>query len=510
MFKKSVSYLVLSSFLLMDAASCMEPEKENPSLLPHSPRLLRNPPEFSPASSSTSPSVPLIFDPQERLQAISILPWDERNQLHAEFALQEDIPITLRREAFSSIRSTDSLDEATREGLRNLKATFLDDEELSLMERLAFLPNSDEKAPPVATLLSLMRSLEAEYRDSSDSDDEKIYDYRRGYCYRYDRYALYRFLVECPEPGVQQRLENHCFDHPLTTAFYLKEWVDDFYKKSEESQKTLILQKMQAAMQATNMTLRILVAAKFLLKHGQDHEPAVQALWKLVEKTTSNNSEESEEEKDGYEDYDKKIELIMVCKTLLKYAPTSPVRESVLSRLFSEAEQEFSPRALPTLLIQEEPSTSIRARELAEHRLDQNNLDYTLELFFSLEKKNLAQDLRQKIQERLKSKFNDSTDENISLSLAPVFLRATDENLSQKAFNYLKQDLINNGDPEDVETICQIIKAVGVDHPWAQEVINIGIEIGIEPSLFLNEVKTPSIIMAPPPLHPFRIFCKAS
>ena len=291
-----------------------------------------------------------IIDPQERLEVISMLSHEERNCLYAKLALEEDTPMALRQDAFFSIYSMDSLDEVTRERLISLRIDFLNDEKLSLMKRLKFLPDPEEETPPVATLLSLMGALEAEDRDSSDSDDETGH-----------RYTLYRFLVESPDPEVQQGL---------------------------------------------------------------------------------------------------------------------------------------SPRVLALLLTQEDPSVNIRAREVAEQQLDQDNLDYTLDLFFNLEKKNLEQGLRHKIQERLKAKFNDSTDKEILLRLAPVFLRATDENLSQKAFNCLKQDLINNDDPEYVETIFyQIIKAVGVDHPWAQEVINIGIEIGIEASFFLKEVQAPSTII---------------
>ncbi|MBX9787015.1 MAG: hypothetical protein K2Y08_06730 [Alphaproteobacteria bacterium] len=413
-----------------------------------------------------------ITDPQERLQAINSLNDLIRYTLLADLALQESMPKDIRRAAFSSVYLTDSLDDITREKLKSLKPAFLNDEELPLTERLTFLPNPEEEAPPVATLLSLMRALEAEDGDSLDLDDEVGY-----------KYTLYHFLAECPDPEVQQRLENYYFNHPITTALYLKEWLNDFYQRSEESQKTLILQKMQEAMQqSTDMTFDIITAAKFLLKHSQGHEVATQTLWKLVEKQTSNDSEESAEEGDEEEEnYEKTDTLITICRTLLKYAPPSPVRESVLGRLFTEAEQELSPRALLLLLTQEEPSISTRARELGEQRLQQDNLDYTLDLFFDLEQEKLEQDLRHKIQERLKAKFNDSTtDKNVLLRLALAFLRATDENLSQKAFDYLKQVLINNyNDLEDPEIVVyQIIRAVGVDHPWAQEVINIG--IGIE------------------------------
>ncbi|MDK3159513.1 hypothetical protein QPK87_23485 [Kamptonema cortianum] len=376
-----------------------------------------------------------------------------------------------------------------------------------------------------------MHVLEKEISDSSDSDDSETsysssdlddreydpwtdpwtsYSLNSYYDEIYDnngrsyKYRLYCFLAECPDPEIQQRLENYYFNHPIATALYLKEWLNDFYKRSDESQQTLILQKMRETMQAADMTRDVLVAAKFLLTHNQDHEPAIHALWKLVKEQASNDSEESEKEGEeegekDYEDYEKTNRLIMACKTLLKYAPTSPVRESVLSRLFTEAEQELFPRALVLLLTQEDPSISTRARELAEQRLDQNSLEYTLDLFFNLEEKNLEQDLRHKIQEKLKTKFNDSKDKAILLRLAPVFLRATDENLSQKAFNYLRQDLINNNYPAYVKTIVyQIIKAVGVDHPWAQEVINIGMEIGIEPSLSLREIKAPSVMTGEP------------
>ena len=86
MFKKGVSYLVLSSFLLMDAASCMEPEDNGPSSPPRlrnlsEPSEEQNKEALSPASASNSPN---DLDPQERLQTISTLPWDEGKRLYAE------------------------------------------------------------------------------------------------------------------------------------------------------------------------------------------------------------------------------------------------------------------------------------------------------------------------------------------------------------------------------------------------------------------------------------------
>ncbi|MDK3159514.1 hypothetical protein QPK87_23490 [Kamptonema cortianum] len=85
--------------------------------------------------------------PQEVLQMISKLPWEEGNRLCVELALKEDTPIVLRREALLSIDSTYSLDEVTREKLKSLRTAFLNDERFPLMKRLAFLPASKKRGP---------------------------------------------------------------------------------------------------------------------------------------------------------------------------------------------------------------------------------------------------------------------------------------------------------------------------------------------------------------------------
>jgi hypothetical protein len=474
MLKKGVSYLILSSFLLMDAASCMDPKEE--SLPPPSSHILRAPSTPSKAASSSgSPSDFLYIIPES-----SILTWKEKKKPLIEVALQEDAPIASRQKAFSSIYLfIDLLDEPIRERLKSLRTTFLNAEDLPFKDRFAYLPGLDEKSP-VATLLSLARALE------SASDES------------YEELSISRFielLMSYDHAESQEGIEGCFFKRP---GFFLyggarKKWLSATLEMSDEGKRTSMLQKIHEVMSSTEDVTQVINAAKYILQYGLDNEPVIRILWELIKGKSSEDSEMSEEEEGET--------LIRVSKVLLKYTSPSPIRESILSWLFAETEQELSPRALVLLLTQEEPSISIRARELAEQRLNKNNLDYTLDLFFNLEEDNIAQDLRLKIQEQLKAKFNDpTTDKDVLSSLAPRFLRTTDENLSLKAFDYLKQVLIGNyNDLEDPQfVIYQIIGAVGVDHPWAQEVINIGIEIGIDPSLFLKEVQAPSVTIGAP------------
>ncbi|MBX9621429.1 MAG: hypothetical protein K2X28_05300 [Alphaproteobacteria bacterium] len=454
MLKKGASYLILSSFLLIDAASSMDSKEEN--LLPPSSHVSRNPSTYSvkAASSSGSPSDFLNIIPR-----YSISTWKEQMKPIIEVALQKDVPIVSRQKAFSSIYLfIDLLDEPIRERLKSLETIFLNAEDLPFEKRFTFLPGLDKKTP-VATLLSLACALEP----ASDESCEEL--------------SISRFielLMSYNHAETQEGIERCFFKRP---GFFLyggarKKWLSTTLEMSDEDKRASMLQKIHEVMSSAKDVTQVVNAAKYILQYDLDNEPVIGLLWKLIK----GKSEMSEEEE--RDDSEENETLIMVSKILLKYTSPSPIRESVLSRLFSEAEQELFPSALVLLLTQEESSISIRAKELAERRLFQDNLDYTLDLFFNLEEENLAQDLRYKIQERLKAKFNDpKTDKDVLSSLAPRFLRTTDENLSLKAFNCLKQDIIDSDNPEYVESIVyQIIEAVGVDHPWAQEVINIGIE----------------------------------
>ena len=415
-----------------------------------------------------------IIDPQERLQAIHELPVIEqglRDKLLTEFALQEDTPIALRRQAVLSLSSTDSLTEVTQERVENLKRAFLNDKTLSLDERLMFLPQYLEKPLPVEILLSLL--------DAMNSEEDEENDYNRW------RLGLY----DHPHPAIQRKLEESYFKRPIAYATYKAEvWLCDFLVRSEESQKTLILQSLREAMQVAKEENDVIIAATFLLKHSQDskdQEAAIEALLKFVEEQDSSSfeisteedssdSETSEEEED-----ERKDRSIQVCKILLTHAPASLIKESVLNLSFSKAEEESKPSLLLALFALEDPSVSLKAQQLGEQRIHEENIDYTAKLFFGLQKKNIEPGLRHKIQEKLKPEFMNLADEDVSYLIAEIFVNSANESLSQRAFNVLRNILINEGD-DNYEIVDTFIDTFGVDHPWTQDVIKI--MIGIEQS----------------------------
>lgn len=483
-----------------------------------------------------------IIDPQERLEAINSLNELIRYPLLAGLALQEDMPKNVRQRALLSITSTDSLDDVTREQLKNLRSIFLNDETLSFQERYKFWPFQEED-PSKSTLLSLMHAFEV----TLDPENEEFVDS-----------MLYPFLYclsENSDPEIQQGLEGIYFKHPIIFAGYLKEWLDAFLERSEENQKTLILRRMQEAMQIAEKAGSVTRAAKFLFQHSQNlaiQGAATQALWKLVEKQNSITSELSNEE--GEEEWGKD-DVVQACKLLLKYAPlteatkqasfikrerlkeslqhwqetlkqvkasrgkkrnksrkiqhahnnitelqtelrtldklqkrqsfygqshTFSAREPILNFLFAEAESEFYPNAILVLLTQNDSSVRLKAQQLGEQRVDSTNLEYVLNLFDDLQKKNIEKDLRHKIQEKLKPVFNLVTDKNILCYIAHIFLSSDDENLALKSFNYLKEALVEFDYDYSEYIVDEIIRAVGVDHPWAQNVINI--RVGMEQS----------------------------
>ncbi|MDK3159515.1 hypothetical protein QPK87_23495 [Kamptonema cortianum] len=315
MLKKSVSYLVLGSFLLMDAASCMEPEDKGPSSPPRSPSFLRNPsePSVSPASSSSSLS---DLDPQERLKAISSLPWHERNRLYAELALKEDTPMTLRREAFSSVHSTDLLDEPTREGLKSLRTIFLNAEDLPFKERFAFL--RDSSAPPVATLLSLARALDLE-EDVSYSE--------------WEIYRLAELLMDYDHTETQQGIETCFFKKP---KFFFNHrswegWLSTTLETSDESKRASMLQKLREVMQSTEIVTNIVYIAKFILKHSQNVEDKGTTLETFLNIAAQQTASHSETPREQF--LRQKRDMSDACKALLPHVPED---KTALLRTLSE------------------------------------------------------------------------------------------------------------------------------------------------------------------------------
>ncbi|MDK3159524.1 hypothetical protein QPK87_23540 [Kamptonema cortianum] len=390
MLKKGVSYLVLSSFLLMDSASCMEPEEKSPSSPRRSPRILIDTSESSvnPAPSSSSPSDLLSLDFQERLQAIFTLPWHERNRLYAELALKEDIPLALRRvallyidsmesldeptkerlenliiaflsneklinhqeilkmiswlaendrnrlytklalqedipmvlrqEAFSSIYSTDSLGETTREGLKSLRTTFLNSEDLSFKGRFAFLPNLGEEAPLIVTLLSLSRALE--------SADNESYS-------EWDIYRLTSFLMSYDRTESQEGIETCFFKQPILflDGSTYEEWLRTTLETGDERKRTSILQKLRELLHSSEDAKKVAAAIKFILQYSQDagdKETALETFFNIAAQQTASHSEIPREQL-----LRGKLDISEACKALLPHVPED---KATLLRILSE------------------------------------------------------------------------------------------------------------------------------------------------------------------------------
>jgi hypothetical protein len=305
----------------MDAASCMESEDNGPSSPRRSPRILIDTSESSEgqntgASSSVLESdsvlqqvgarISAIIDPQERLQAISTLPWDEGKRLYAEFALQENIPLVLRRKAFSSILFTSSLDEVTREGLRVLRTTSLNDEELPLTERIAFLPDLEEEAPPIAMLLSFTRTLE--------SADNEPYN-------EWDIYKLTSFLMSYDRTESQEGIET-CFSKQ--PKFFLdsgawEEWLRTTLERSHESKRVSMLQKIREVMHSTEDVKKVAAAVKFILQYNQDTGDKETALGAFFSVITQQNVSLSEMPREQF--LRQKLDINDACKALLPHVP---------------------------------------------------------------------------------------------------------------------------------------------------------------------------------------------
>lgn len=415
-----------------------------------------------------------ITDPQESLRAIHELPADKELKAKAVLGLSVEVPKAVRFKALQILLFC-SLDKATKEKVKSCLISFISDEEIPLKERTLLMPMMKTTEFPITTLLSLGRAL--------DLETEELFD-------EYTLNELVCFLHRRPHPEIQQKVENYFFKNPI---FFLDDaedddplriWLIDHLEKSDESKRTLILQKIGSLMQSAKEE-DVIDSATFLLNHSKnpnDQETATQALWNILKKM----------EIQGPKSLKKEKRALRVCKILLRGTLNPQIRQDVLTWLLEKAKEESSSRTLKfnsvwlyVLTTEQGPPLGSETRHLIEHMIDHADLkdpiyvETLLHFCFFFKKHDIEQDSRLKIQEKLLPEFkrilfSQKQEENkespfYANLMAEMFLKATDEETSHQAYEYLKDQMLE-GKYTEIEDIIDIL---GIDHPWTQEAISI-------------------------------------
>ena len=471
---------------------------------------------FSAADNCSDPTVQekiekfLEINPQLRLAVINYLPNDEKGlKLRTKYALalamNETYSQEIRMEALEILASHNYVvlikDKKIRAQLDQIVLTFLNDEKIPLKERINFLPLLKEP-PSIEALSSLMEIL--------NHDDTFVEN---------ELSLLLFYAVNCPNPEVQQKLENFFLKKPQIiiensivrshSGFLQARWIRMFLEISEETKKNLLLEKIHKLMKlyepeesAENeiSAKKKYVTAKFILEYSSNPEfieNAAKVLFNLIETTHRKHSYLAP---GGV--IEKDISAL-ACNTILKFSSNAQLKESIIGWLFESVEKKsavdlfiFQCQCLKVLLKQRAQEVRTKALELCQGIINCANVEdlshrlgLTI-LFKQLWKVAAEQSLCCAIEEKLRLKFNEIlspdkegiTDDGSPSNAAPgddetveMFLFSSDEMVRQKAYEYFKNVIMNGDDHEAEIALDIIVRAVGEEHAWAQEVIDLSV-----------------------------------